>query len=476
MHGTQGCAGSLLPGAVPGISQGLLDCGALAAAVQTLAVVVLPVLPVNCFVVVVLLLTGTPPVEMYMVVGFEVSPCSIKRVPGKPIEHLICDSGDKLPPAQEVALGEKIMFTYDVYWEKNDKIKWASRWDSYLRMPGGKVHWFSIMNSMLIVLVMASLVAMILIRTIRRDLSKYEQLMVDSSASDLKDEAGWKLLTGDVFRSPNKAKSLVVHVSAGGGGRGQLPGRWGELRSWYMDGDHCTLNSNGSTCCCCCCCVNSSSSLYSSSEASSVCIHSFCRLLLLQVGSGVQTLLVATVTLLLATFGFLSPASRGALLTTAIVLFVLLSFAAGASAVALWGMVERSYEGWVGVALQVSLWLPGLIMMIFTVLNIALKHTGSLGAVPAGIYFSIVAIWFLVSVPLTFVGGFMGTRLPILDFPVKTNQIPRQIPPAPVVAHPVLLFFSAGERAALPQQLQGQSCVSVCTQQQQQQVPSDKAC
>lgn len=311
-------------------------------------------------------------VEMYMVVGFEVSPCSIKRTPGKPVEHLICDNGDKLPPAQEVKEGEKIMYTYDVYWEKNDKIKWASRWDSYLRMPGGKVHWFSILNSLLIVLVMASLVAMILIRTIRRDLAKYEQLMVDSSA-DMKDEAGWKLLTGDVFRSPNRAKSLVVHV-----------------------------------------------------------------------GSGVQTLLVATVTLLLATLGFLSPASRGALLTTAIVLFVLLAFAAGASAVALWGIMERTYEGWVGVALQVSVWLPGLIMLIFTVLNIALKHTGSLGAVPAGIYFSIVAIWFLVSVPLTFVGGFMATRLPILDFPVKTNQIPRQIPPAPIVAHPVLLFFSAG--------------------------------
>lgn len=167
-------------------------------------------------------------VEMYMVVGFEVSPCSIKRTPGKPVEHLICDNGDKLPPAQEVKEGEKIMYTYDVYWEKNDKIKWASRWDSYLRMPGGKVHWFSILNSLLIVLVMASLVAMILIRTIRRDLAKYEQLMVDSSA-DMKDEAGWKLLTGDVFRSPNRAKSLVVHVS---------PGRctvcWAEVTAEYV--------------------------------------------------------------------------------------------------------------------------------------------------------------------------------------------------------------------------------------------------
>jgi hypothetical protein len=30
---------------------------------------------------------------------------------------------------------------------------------------------------------------------------EYEQLVVDGSA-DMKDEAGWKLLTGDAFRAP----------------------------------------------------------------------------------------------------------------------------------------------------------------------------------------------------------------------------------------------------------------------------------
>ena len=45
-------------------------------------------------------------------------------------------------------------------------------------MPGGNVHWFSILNSTLVVLVMATLVAMILIRTVRRDLARYEQARV----------------------------------------------------------------------------------------------------------------------------------------------------------------------------------------------------------------------------------------------------------------------------------------------------------
>lgn len=40
--------------------------------------------------------------------------------------------------AQEVKEGEDVVYTYDVHWQPS-QIKWASRWDAYLRMPGGKV-------------------------------------------------------------------------------------------------------------------------------------------------------------------------------------------------------------------------------------------------------------------------------------------------------------------------------------------------
>ena len=73
------------------------------------------------------------------------------------------------------------MYTYDVYWDTT-AITWASRWDAYLRMPGGKVHWFSILNSLMVVVVMSCIVAVIMMRTIRRDLQRYEQLLVDGGA------------------------------------------------------------------------------------------------------------------------------------------------------------------------------------------------------------------------------------------------------------------------------------------------------
>ena len=71
------------------------------------------------------------------------------------------------------------MYTYDVQWS-GSSVSWASRWDAYLKMPGGRVHWFSILNSLMVVLVMSSIVAMIMMRTIRRDLARYEGLLGDT--------------------------------------------------------------------------------------------------------------------------------------------------------------------------------------------------------------------------------------------------------------------------------------------------------
>jgi transmembrane 9 superfamily protein 2/4 len=97
-----------------------------------------------------------------------------------------------------------------------------------------------------------------------------------------------------------------------------------------------------------------------------------------QVGSGVQIILTSTVTLLLATMGFLSPASRGALLTTTMVLYVWLAVLAGFAAVYVWGLMERSYNGWPIVCATVAVYFPGIVMAIFTLLNLIIYHTGQL--------------------------------------------------------------------------------------------------
>lgn len=46
--------------------------------------------------------------------------------------------------------GTKLFFTYSVEWRPSD-VRWASRWDIYLGMNDVKIHWFSIINSLMVV-------------------------------------------------------------------------------------------------------------------------------------------------------------------------------------------------------------------------------------------------------------------------------------------------------------------------------------
>ena len=52
----------------------------------------------------------------------------------------------------------------------------------------------------------------------------------------------------------------------------------------------------------------------------------------------------------------------------------------------------------------------------------------SSGAVPFGTFFALLVMWFGVSVPLVYLGSYIGYRMPRLEFPTKTNMIPRTVP------------------------------------------------
>jgi transmembrane 9 superfamily protein 2/4 len=51
---------------------------------------------------------------------------------------------------------------------QQSEIRWASRWDTYLQMTDDQIHWFSIVNSVMIVLFLSGMVAMIMVRTLYR--------------------------------------------------------------------------------------------------------------------------------------------------------------------------------------------------------------------------------------------------------------------------------------------------------------------
>ncbi|CAN8067727.1 unnamed protein product [Agarophyton chilense] len=294
----------------------------------------------------------------YRIVGFEVETYSIKHKldgSGKPTSHT-CPVSNEMEQ-MEVKEGVPITFTYDVEYIVSS-IRWATRWDKLLETNEElkQIQWFSIVNSLMISLFLTALVGTVLLRTVLRDFSRYNAL----DEEDEEDITGWKLVHGDVFRTPQHPALLSV----------------------------------------------------------------FC-------GSGSQTLWMVTVTLFFALLGFLSPAYRGGLITTMLSLWVLASAVCGYSSARVYSSFENGQHRKL-VTMGSAFLFPGLTFALFFVLNLFVWGSGSSGAVPFATLLLLLFMWFGISVPLVFAGAYVGYKSKPYEFPCRTNQIPRQIPAAPL--------------------------------------------
>ncbi|KAF4369481.1 hypothetical protein G4B88_016421 [Cannabis sativa] len=106
-------------------------------------------------------------------------------------------------------------FTYTVKWTETD-IPFEKRMDKYSQsssLPHHlEIHWFSIINSCVTVLLLTGFLATILMRVLKNDFMKYAQ---DEEAADDQEETGWKYIHGDVFRFP-KYKSVFAAALGSG--------------------------------------------------------------------------------------------------------------------------------------------------------------------------------------------------------------------------------------------------------------------
>lgn len=121
---------------------------------------------------------------------------------------------------QVVKEGEDIVFTYDVLWKQSD-VAWSSRWDIYLNEGGlvpAQVHWYSISNSIFVVIFLSLLVISILVRNLKRDIAGYNAIALDDDeeADEEIDDSGWKLVHADVFRPPSSMPMLYCVLIGSG--------------------------------------------------------------------------------------------------------------------------------------------------------------------------------------------------------------------------------------------------------------------
>lgn len=114
--------------------------------------------------------------------------------------------------------GRTLDMTYSVKWFPTN-ISYEDRFNVYLDYYffENQIHWFSIFNSIMMVIFLTGLVSMILMRTLRNDYAKYarENDDMETLERDVIEETGWKLVHGDVFRPPQNLVLLSAVVGTG---------------------------------------------------------------------------------------------------------------------------------------------------------------------------------------------------------------------------------------------------------------------
>ncbi|EKD17793.1 uncharacterized protein L3040_002162 [Drepanopeziza brunnea f. sp. 'multigermtubi'] len=314
----------------------------------------------------------------YRVVGVIVQPDS-RKASSDEKQGSTCGLGGPRQVLDESTETE-VTFTYSVYWVPS-ATAWATRWDKYLHVFDPKIHWFSLINSAVIVVFLTITVVSILMRALKKDIARYNRLdsinLDDLSGTSavaedgVQEDSGWKLVHGDVFRAPSSPLILSVLL-----------------------------------------------------------------------GNGAQLFVMTGFTIAFALLGFLSPSNRGSLGTIMILLYTILGFIGGYVS----ARVYKSFGGerWkINIAMTPIL-VPGIVFATFFLLNLFLWAKQSSGAVPFTTMLVLVAIWFIISMPLSFAGSWFGFRRAPIEPPVRTNQIPRQIPPGTAYMRPIPSMLLVG--------------------------------
>jgi transmembrane 9 superfamily protein 2/4 len=353
-----------------------------------------------------------------VIVGFEVFPKSISadhRTDGLPTDiHSEQEPMLLAPLSNGTETGDPgdtplvIPFTYSVYFREDEKLEWQNRWDMYFVASDDStnVHWFAIVNSLILASLLTAVVAVILARTVRGDIKGYKEVGVKlksqrsqmprtsqpyqknhgllgqiddlegdadiSDDEDMEDTTGWKLLHGDVFRPPSYGGILAPLI-----------------------------------------------------------------------GSGFQLLYTALAILTLSIVGVLNPSYRGGYVSVGFGVWILAGLFAGYYSARLY----KTFGGqnWQKNAFVTACLVPGLLFTTIFILNLFVWMRASSTALPFTTLLALVFLWLFIQSPLVYAGGAYGFKKHgAWSPPTRTNVVPRQIPPQPWYTKTIQAVLMAG--------------------------------
>ena len=228
-------------------------------------------------------------------------------------------------------------------------VAWAVRWDTYLHVVDPKIHWFWLINSAFIVVFLVGTVSAILMRALKRDFTRYNRL--------------------DTFNLDDFSANDLTEDNV------QEDSGWKLVHGDVFRPPPSPL------------------------------------LLSIFLGGGAQLFFMTGITIIFALFGLLSPSKRGSLGTAILILYTVFSFIGGY-------VSARAYktfggEAWKRNIAMTPVLIPAVVFSTFFLLNLFLWGRGSSAAVPFTTMLALVSIWFLISVPLSFTGSWVGFKQPV---------------------------------------------------------------
>ena len=314
---------------------------------------------------------------------------------------------------QKVETGAKLDFKLHIHWEKTTD-EFHSRFDRYLDHEFFKhpIHWFSIFNSFMMVLFLTGLVALILLRTLKKDYARYGII------SELEDLSGGGSERDELLGGDDDVEAKQQHKGGGGGHP------HGEDAGWKQ--------------------------VHGDVFRAPVFLPVFAAL----IGTGWQ---LVTLTISVILFAVLGPLhgevheERGEVLHAVIICYSLSSIVAGYTS----GQFFKRYypttasarrQGaektalWQAVMGLTVLLLPTVTVAILSFLNTVSLMYGTINSIPFLVIVKLFLIWVFVSVPLCVLGTMLGRHGskagggggagagPLDHFPCRVNAIPRPIP------------------------------------------------
>ncbi|KAJ5272969.1 Transmembrane 9 superfamily member 7 [Penicillium angulare] len=289
----------------------------------------------------------------------------------------------------------KIPYTYSVYFREEPKVEWANRWDLYFtnQEEGSMTHWLAIVNSLIISTILGVTVFVIWSRTVQGDIKG----------------------RGDGAMDDRKVKGQSRRKRSGDKkNEGLLDNADVENDADMSSDDEPLEDTSG----------------WKLLHGDVFRVPEYSGLLAPLVGSGMQLLFMATGLLSLSCLGVLNPSFRGGFVSVGMGLFVFAGLFSGYFS----GRLYKTFGGttWRKNTLITALLFPGLSFLLVLILNLFVWTQASSTAIPFSTLLGLLLLWLLIQVPLVYLGSWTGyVRAKPWEHPLKTNAIPRQIPPQP---------------------------------------------